>query len=766
VAHLFLGLLWALLAFFLVGFGPSLYLWPARHRLGVAIAVAPVVGFVIVTIFGTYLTLMDITVARWTIPLLVAGATLSLSLTLWSLPAQETRATLEERRSGIWAAAGFVVTLVMIVAPQLLGGLQYSILRGNGTDSFNYVAAADYLDREPLSWAKQVDAQTLVNRDDSYTRASALLNTRWSSFMMLAFSSRVAQVLPYAFEYCFSLLCFLLAYGPAFIYGRKIGLRPRYAALTAMAICVGFWAQVILDTRAQSQLNSIPVSLFLVILVSGFEDRLTNGPSWTIYAAAGLTFVSLEFLYPEFLPLLALALLFFLLTRLRSLNLTLPVIRKYALAGIVILVASLPLRTLLVRFVTAQLSYASSGKNNWQLAYYAWLYSNPLAGFWGFGPLESGGTVLTLLSSAVVSILGLALTILLVLALIRALRNGPPPLCLAGCASLAAIIEFAYLGARGQLWAAAKGLSFGYAFFTLTLLGYCLAGSQSLKQFRSRPWRISAAACGLAFLVWQALLGVARPALAAWKHDYPHYIVHHAEYRRHAWDLSAFESTLAGEQGITVWSDVSNEWVSEYLDFALGGQVRFINIGADLDVVQLHAKSQERFRLPQYVIAENAALGSSTPGATAGIVARTADFALLRANSGGPTLISVSNPNGLEKAPGGRTFFWMGNKPTVLTVMSSTDGCALFSGNAMFGPSSTLPYRTIVVGGTSPREFDEVLSHGGLFHWPLHVRAGFNELPVSIKEQATRQLAGDPRPLLLRIDDPSLEGKQCEAGDH
>ncbi len=762
VVNLFLGLLWALLAFFLVGFGPSLYLCPVRHRLGFAIAVAPVAGFVIVTVFGTYLTLLDITVMRWTIPLFVAGATLSLALALWSLPAQESQTTPEERRSAIWGAAGFFVTLVMIVAPQLLAGLQYSILRGNGTDSFNYVAAADYLDREPLSWAKQVDAQTLVNRDDSYTRAAALLDTRWSTFMMLAFSSRIARVLPYAFEYCFSLLCFLLAYGPAFLYGRKTGLRPSYAALTATVICVGFWAQVILDTRAQSQLNSIPVSLFLMMLVSCIEDRLANPASWTVYAAAGLTVVSLEFLYPELLPLLALALLFFFLTRLRSLNLTLPAIRKYALAGIVILVASLPLRSLLLRFVASQLSYASSGKNNWHLAYYGWLYSNPLAGFWGFGPLESSGSVPTLLSSAAVSILGFALTILLVLSLIDALRTSPPALCLAACASLAAMIEFAYLAARGQLWAAAKGLSFGYAFFTLTLLSYCLAGSQSLKQFQSRPWKVSAAACALAFLVSQAVLGVARPALAMWKHDYPHYIVHHGEYRRHTWDLSAFQRTLAGQQGITVWSDVSNEWVSEYLDFALGGQVKFINIGADLDVIQLHSKSQERFLSPQYVIAENAALGSIPSGATAAIVARTAEFALLRAYSGGPTLISLSNPNGLEKAPGGRTFFWMGNKPTVFTVMSSTNGCALFNGNAVFGPSSTLPYRTIVVGGVFNPESDEVLSHEGQFHWPLHVRVGLNELRVAVKETPTQQLAADPRTLLLRVDNLSLDGRECE----
>jgi len=763
VANLFLGLLWALLALSLVGFGPSLYLGSAKHRLGFAIAIAPVAGFVLITVFGTYLTLLDITVARWTVPLLVVGSTFSLALTLLFLSsrAQEHSSTPEERRSAIWGAAGFVFTLVLIVAPQLLGGLRYSVLRGNGSDAFNYVAAADYLDREPRSWAKQVDPQTLVNRDDSYSRVSPLLEVRWSTFMLLAFSSRVAQVPPYIFEYCFSLLCFLLAYGPAFLYARGIGLRPRYAALTAAVICIGFWAQVVLDTRAQSQLNTIPVLLFLMMLIGRIEDRLAGPASWTVYAAAGLAVVSLVFLYPELLPLVALALLIFFVLRLRSLDLRFPAIRKYALAAFAIVIGSLPMRTVLLRFGASQLSYASSGKNNWHLAYYPWLYSNPLAGFWGFGPLESSGTIATMVSSAAVTVLGFALTILLLLALIHGLRNDRPALCLAACTSLAATIEFGYLAARGQLWAAGKGLSFGYVFFTLTLASYCLAGSKVPERFWPRTWRELAGACALIFLVWQALLGIGRPALAVWKHDYPHYIMHHGEYRRHNWDLGEIQKALAGQQGITVWSDVSNEWVSEYLDFALGGQVKFINIGADLDVIQLHTKPQERTQLPQYIIAENVS-GSTVPSAAMGIVARTPELALIRANSGGATLLSVNNPNGLEKGADGQTFFWMGNRPTIFAVMSSANGCAQLSGSATFGPSSTLPYRTIVVGGVSNSESDTVLSHEGQFHWPVRVRTGFNELPLAVKEPATRHLAADPRSLLLRVDKLSLDGQACE----
>jgi len=764
LVNLFLGLLFAFLAFAVVGFGPALYLSPDRHRLGFAIAVAPVVGFVLVTVIGTYLTLLNITVARWTIPLLIVGAAVSLLLILLSWRVWEFSTTPQDRHSAVCGATGFVFTWALLVAPQLLGGLQYTVLRGNGTDAFNYVAAADYLDREPFSWAKQVDPQTLVNRDDSYTRATILLDSRWSTFMLLAFSSRVAQVPPYIFEYCFSLLCFLLAYGPAFLFARAIGLWPSYAALTAAVICIGFWAQLILDTRAQSQLNSIPVLLFLMILIGRMEDGLAAVPSVLVYAFAGLTVVSLGFLYPELLPLFGLALLMFFVARVRSLDVSFSAIRKYIVAGGVILLCGLPMWVFLSRFVGWQLSYASYGKNTWHLAYYPWLYSNPLAGFWGFGPLESSGTIATMLSSAVVTVLGTALTILLVLSFIQALRDRRPALCLAASMSLAALLEFGYLAARGQLWAAGKGLSFGYAFFTLSLVGYCLAVWKAPERLRLRMWQKLASACAITFLISQAVLGIARPVLAVWKHEYPHYIAHHGEYRRHIWDISEFQKILAGQRGITVWSDVSNAWVSEYLDFALGEQVKFINIGADLDVLQLHAKPQERFQLPQYIIAENATLSSTTRSASSDIVARTPELALIRPNSAGATLVAVSNPNGLEKGGDGRTFFWMGNKPTIFSVMSSTNGCAQLSGSAILGPSSNLPYRTISVGGVSNLDSKVgIVLREGQFHWLVRLRAGSNDVSVAIQEPATRYLPADPRPLLLRVDNLKLEDEQCAA---
>jgi len=764
MVHLFFGLLLALLSFGLIGIGPALFLNPGRNRWGVAIALAPVVGFVLVTIFGTYLTLADIKVARWTLPLLVVGTSMSLLLILLRHHTEQPRATPEGLHVAIWGASGFIFTLAVIAAPQMLGGLQFSVLRGNGTDSFNYIATADYLDREPLSWANRTDRQTLVDRDPSYELARELLITRWSTFMMLAFSSRTGQTPPYIFEYCFSLLCFLMAYGPAFLYARSLQLMLGAAALTAGAICVGFWAQVILDTRAQSQLNSIPVLLLFMLLLSRIEDRVAGTAPGAVYAIAGATGLSLEFLYPDILPLVVLTLLIFFATRLRSLDLASFSIRRYTLTCAVLLLGSLPMWKLLSRFAASQISYAAAGKNNWDLAYYSWLYSNLPAGFWGFGPLESSGTALSIMGGALVTLLGVALTILLAFALIHSLRKGGPGLRLAACTSAAAMVEFGYLAARDQRWAAAKGLSFGYAFVTLTLVGCFLAGSTGPGSILVGQWKRLAVACVMAFLLFQNALGIWRPWLTVRNEDYAHYIWHHGEYRRHSWDVNAIQKALAGQTGIAVWSDVSSGWVSEYLDFAFGGQVKFVNVGANLDPIQSPAGGRHLSTLPRYLIVENAVIPSSaTAGLNAGVIAKTPEFSLVRGDSGGPALASVINPNGLEKTPDGRLYFWMGGNPTIFSLLSSTDGCAIFSGDAILGPSSNLPYRTLIVGSAASENRGSVVFNDGPVRWQARVRIGLNEVPVAVKEEAIQFLPADHRPLLLRVDNLKIEGRTCES---
>jgi hypothetical protein len=579
--------------------------------------------------------------------------------------------------------------------------------------------------------------------------------------MMLAFASRMAQVPPYIFEYCFSLLCLLIAYGPAFLCARDLGLKPGYAVMTSVAICTGFWAQVILDTRAQSQLNSIPLFLLLVLLICRIQDGYRSARTlWVDFALVSVTAVGIVFVYVEITPLVLLALVIFITTRLRSFDLRSPLVRGFGLTFVLVIIGCIPLNNMLLHFATRQFSYANSQPNTWHLAYYPWLYSNPLAGFWGFGPLEASATVLSSATAFGATLFGLALTIVLVFALLHSVMKGRTLIRMAACVALAAMVEFAYLAWRGQLWAAAKGLSFGYAFIILCFAGYCLKSTESGRLPGRQQWSKVVQAFALIFFISQSALGVARSEMAFLKQDYPHYISHHGEYRRHSWDLTNLERVLAGQQGVTVWMNLSNEWMSEYLDFALSHQVKLVNIGASLDVDLLGAKQQDRSQLPQFLIAERVVPGEPGSAIETGLAASTSELNLLRSGDGGIIIMSVTNPNGLENADG-QPFFWMGGKPTVISLWSATSGCANFSAQVNLGPSSDMAYRTLILGNREGRDRAAVVVQGGTARWQVPIKTGLNDVQISIKEAAVKQLASDPRPLLLRVSGLKVEAFSC-----
>jgi hypothetical protein len=767
--HLILGLFWVLLALSIVGIGPALFLSFGRRRLSFAVAVAPATGFVLVTVFGTYLTQLDIPVSQWTVPLLMLGTVVSLILVLlWRRPDTATPGAPEERRVALWGLGGAIFTLAVVVAPQVLGGPQFTTLRGNGTDAFTYISGANYLDTEPLSKAQgAAEGRLLVSHAETYEQArlyeevSFVLKGRWATYFMLAFSSRVAQVQPYAFEYTFSLLCFLLAYGPAFLYALVLGLKPSHAALSAAAICVGFWAQLILDMRAQSQLNSIPIMVLLFLLISGIEEGSDGVRSWPDYALTGITIVALTFLYPEIMPLVALALLIYFVMRFRSLGWRTSAVRMYGLTGGLALLGCLPQLQLLIRTEIGQMSSASSGRNDWHLAYFSWLYTNPPAGFWGFGPLEPAGTLLSWATSAMAGALGVALTMVFVLALVRGLKAGGPALRLAACVSISAFAEFVYLSVRDQRWAAGKGLSFGYMFFTLCLIGYVLAESAKERAVLAKwPWRKWAGSCALLFLFGQVALGLYRPVVAVSGREFNNYIHHHGGYRQHSWDVGEIQKVLDDKRGVSVWMDIPDKWVSEYFYLVLGSQVKLFNIAPDRDIIRSGSQP------PQYLIMERTLLDPTLSKSASGVVARTPEFYLLASGSGTPRLASIRNPNNLENTPDGRVFFWMGGDPTVFSVISFTKACAAFTGDSILGPSSDLPYRTLLVGGGPDQEAAPVVAATGKVKWLVALRAGVTDVAVAIKERATRSIPTDARPLMLRMDNLTVSdvaGWQCGA---
>src|SRR4051812_39871648 len=95
----FLGLLWVFLAFSILGLGPALALTRGKRPVGFAIATAPVLGFMLTAVFGTWLTLLDIPVSRWAVPFFVVGTAVSLLCLVYRLPVLQAPLSPAERRT-------------------------------------------------------------------------------------------------------------------------------------------------------------------------------------------------------------------------------------------------------------------------------------------------------------------------------------------------------------------------------------------------------------------------------------------------------------------------------------------------------------------------------------------------------------------------------------------------------------------------------------------------------------------------------------------
>ncbi len=754
------GLLLNLAAFALIGMGPSLLLLAEDGRFRVAVAIAPVIGFALTSVFGSYFVLLDYPVSRWCGPWLLLATLISVILAVVRLRKDASRSDRESKRLLLAGLAGFLATAALTVAPPAAGGQRFMVLRGNGSDSFNYVTVAGYLDHEPYSWAQQVDRQTLVNRHQSYERARQLLNARWATSMMLAFSSRVAQVPLVRFEYCFSVLCFLLAFGPAFLFAIYLGLHRVEAALLALVVCAGFWAQFVLDVRAQSHISAIPILLVLALLVARIERAEASGVAWGEHALIGLASTTLVLLYTEIVPMAMLGFGVYFGAAAWRRRFTLGRVRGYLLSLLLAVVGLLPAAGFLARFMRHQLSYAATGTNTWHNAYFGWLYGSPLTGLWGLpflGPASRSGAVpfAGILQAGLV-LLGAMLTVGTILALMRLWPDWATArtsaLALAHCLAAAALLQFAYLYWRGQWWAAGKGLSLGYPFLLFSLGGIVLAARAPADS----AWRAHLAAwfrlCLALWIAGQCLLGLYRTRLAVAAIDYPNYIWHHGEYRRHDWDLSRFTEAIRGQQGITVWSHVSNPWLSDYLGFALGWEVNLVSLLPTHDSVEFGAPRPTPSQPPQYLLVETATLGNA-PAASRSFWGMTRDLSIFRADSDNPVLLGLRNPNGIEGTPQA-PFFWMGGSPTVFTLFSPHEGVAILRARFTLGPS--LPgraSRSVILRSrqdTTPRRF---IVGEGTSELQVAVSSGLNEVVGEIAERAEFFLPHDKRPLLLRLDE-------------
>jgi hypothetical protein len=775
MAEVAFGVALNVLALAAIGIGPALCLLSTQRRVEIALAISPVVGFSLTSIVATYLVLLDKPVSVWGVPWVIVGVSTSLALCCASMSRAQRGSPQISRPLVALFVAGLLLTLALVVAPMIVGGLTFTVLRGNGTDAFNYMTLAGYLDHEPLSWASKVDPETLIRRHPSYWLARELLKARWTTSAMLAWTARIAQLPLYRFEYGFSILSLVVAFGPALWLALLTGLAPLYALLLGVAVCVGFWAQFVLDTRAVSQIDSLPLVLLLAVLLARIEDT-SPSPALRERILLAVILVALVFLYPEIVPMVALALVMFVAMRLFH-GISSP--RRAAWHGVsavIVAVGILPALSFLAAFLTQQASYAAGGQNTWHHAYFSWLYSSPLTGLWGLSclPVDErlGGWVFPNLLQGGMLLLGLLLSLVLAFALIHVVffkqAEATAAICVSASFILAACIQCLYLLWRNQLWAAGKGLSFGYPFFMIVPAAF------GLRVWRPRGTRWVAGLTTIikgglgAWLLIQVGLGFYRIGLGSSGKEYPNYILQHGEYRRHDWNVAAFSSVLRRDKYPTVWVSVSNSWVSEYLGLAFGWETNLVNLDGVTRENRNFAGGQQRLSgVPDYLIVDrNSWLRMDPPSH---VVAQVADLELIKTPPEvwrTAVLLRVLNPNAIERDSQGSQFFWMGGDATLFRLFAPGEGDAIIRARFLMGPS--LPERSdrnllIESSANDEVQYATITETSQAIRVP--VRRGLNVVALRVIDQPSVDALpnGDKRPLLLRVDglqvDLELAGK-------
>jgi hypothetical protein len=564
-----------------------------------------------------------------------------------------------------------------------LGGFRFTLFRGNADDSFNYMVMAEYLDHKPLSWQNTSYFSETLQKNQLYILSKHLLTTRWTTSAVLAFSSRAANVPINQFEYSYSVLFFIIALGPAFVLARRLKLDSTKALLVALIICAGYWAQFVLDTRAFSQITSIPLMLAICCAIPSVFSRLRGG-HFREPVLWGILGASLVFSYPEIIPLCALSIFLFVFVLFLKKTLRADFILYLGNALIILVFICLPNIQFIVSFLFRQLTYAADTSNNWHEFYYRWLYSDPIFGVWGLSPFlmfkglfatQYFGEMVQFLLTLVGSVLS-GLVLVSIVTGVKSKRVDHISILLISfvCAT---IIQFLFLFVRQQWWTAGKALAFGYPFFLLLVTGIGWK-----KQISSFPPAVITVfnGCVWAWVVLQIILFGARSINAVTQKEYANYLVHNGNYRQHDFDLSSLQKVLDKSKPANILIPIQDPAYIGYLNLVFGWDhlvfsfSDVINQGGDPT-----EKVDEQYAAEFVILDKKQCETSATK-----VFASNSEIALMEHDHTEFICFYVSSPNGIDIV-NNKKFYWLENKNTLIDIQSSESGIILIVGDFTMG---------------------------------------------------------------------------------
>lgn len=543
------GLIFLFLIFFLIGLGPTLLFLNKDLTPEKIVIFSPIVGYIFTVILGVYLVLLNFPVGAWA----WVYTLFSILFSAWLFKFSKQKIKFVKPLISLYCCV-----FLLLVLPLLLGGINFAVLRGNGTDAFNYMSMAGFLQHEPWYLLKTASFQELLDKHASYPLAKELLTERWATSMILAYFSSLVHIPIYRLDYAYNLIFFWISAGIFYLYIKNIFKNHLWLIILLAVICsTGFWAQLILDTRAMSQMSVLPVILMFSYL---FVELRKSDTQYQVLL--GLSAASIVYLYVEIVPLVVLTLGLYLavdFVQKRNFREILKPITVILLTSIFFV---LPAFDFLLAFLEKQMHLAVGNKINWHLAYFSWLYDFPLMGLWGLGPF-SVHSILIKLGIGFASLMSMVFVYGLMRSLVSRINSYS---LLSSCFVLASLIIFSFLYLNSQYWSAGKILSYAYPYFIFIFL----VGVGLLQETRFK--KISYVIL-LLWMISQLFLAFMRISLVIIKKDFPHYVYGHGYYRQHDFNDNPFKNISCH----AILVDINDGWLEEYFNLVFGWNYSIFN---------------------------------------------------------------------------------------------------------------------------------------------------------------------------------------------
>jgi len=612
------GSLFVFGVFFVIGIGPALFLFSPNQRSDYAVAFAPVIGFALMAIIGSWLVVVDLPVQKWT-----WGATTVLFvisgflILLWrkNFPSEWQAINGWRLLNEFGLACGVVL---LIIAPVAIGGLKFSAFRGNQGDARNYMSMAAFLDSIPFS--ARAARQVLFDNNPALLWAVSFLHTRWTTSMLMAYAVKISQVPLYRFDFAFTVLPFALIFAPLRVFLRSYSMGIWNAFLLAFSVSVGYYAQVVQDSRAVSYATAIPVIItFILVVARILDDEHLYHTNWPVYVGEGLLLLilvaSLFLLYPEIFVLLisgmALCVLYYFLKGILPLKKFLFML-FFSAMGILLVAGTLPLY---IKFFLNQIKVSQQLFVDWHLVFFPWVFEDAPAGIWGLNPYQ-----LTPLLSMVLQCAGYILLFFLFagfVPLMTADNKTSNIFRLSAFLTLGGLLIFSYALFRNQLWQAGKFITFLYPFLMLYMgLLPSTFKETNLPKVFSRFSKLLQIGITL-WLISQAALGGYRFFVTAKGFEYPFHVqyvghTYKTYATKYAWNIAPFLKEIQKIENPIIWVATDNLFADNFWALILEQKARVLAVQpimGQMDTTELLFNSNLLIP-PDFILTNNSAWNS------------------------------------------------------------------------------------------------------------------------------------------------------------